>query len=288
MKILVIGGAGNVGSQVVKELLAHDLSIRVLVHTPEKANTIPEGVEVVIGDLLDPETLRSVFNNIDRVFMLLPVSPNETSLGLFALNGARSAGVKRIVYMSLQGIEEGKYIPHFGSKFAVEEGIKTSGIPYTILRPNSFYQNDSMRLKGPLLQQGVYLAPIGDVGLSRVDVGDIAEAAAIALTMDGHLGATYNLVGPDILTGQRTAEIWGKVLNKHIAYVGNDLDAWEKIMLQYMPAWWVYEYKILFDFYQKKGLKGTPADLERFTTLLGHPPRSFEDFAKEMAGIWKV
>ena len=108
--------------------------------------------------------------------------------------------------------------------------------PATILRPNNFYQNDYW-FKDVLLQHGVYPQPIGDVGLHRVDVRDIAEAAAVALTTSGHEGQTYDLVGPEAHTGESTAQAWARALGRPIVYGGNDLEAWEKQSLQYMPDW---------------------------------------------------
>ena len=286
MKILVLGGTGTVGSHVVHELLARDVDVRVLTRTAERAEGLPEGAEGVIGDLLEPETVRSVFRDTDGVFMLNPVSLTETSEGLMALNGIRSSGVKRLVYLSVHNVDAAPHLPHFGSKVAVEAAIKASDIPYTILRPNHFYQNDTL-FKDVLLQYGVYPQPIGDVGLSRVDVRDIADAAAAALTTGEHDGQTYNIVGPDMHTGQSTAEVWSQVLGKSIEYGGNDLDAWEQQFLQFMPAWMVFDFRLMFAFFQENGLKAAADDIERQTELTGHAPRSFEDFAREMAETWQ-
>ena len=287
MQILVIGGTGTVGTHVVRELLARKTHLLVLTRSAERAKGLPVGVEVVTGDLLDPGTVRSVFRGVDGVFLLNAVSTTETHEGLMAVNGARMSGVKRLVYMSVHNVEQALHLPHFGAKLPIEAVVKTSGIPYTILRPNNFFQNDYW-FRDAILRYGVYPQPIGNVGLSRVDVRDIAEAAAIALTTNGHEGQTYNLVGPHVHTGQSTAEVWSGVLGKTIAYGGNDLDTWERQSLAYLPAWLVFDFKLMYAFFQEKGLKATPADVDRQTRLLGHAPRRFEDFAMEMAGMWKA
>jgi uncharacterized protein YbjT (DUF2867 family) len=286
MRILVIGGTGTVGSQVVRELLARKAAVRVLTRSGDKAKGLPAGAEGVIGDLLDPGTVRSVFKGIDSVFMLLAVSATETHEGLMAVNGMRMAGVKRIAYMSVHNLDQALHLPHFGSKLPIETVLKTSGISYTILRANNFFQNDYL-FRDAMITHGVYPQPIGDVGLSRVDVRDIAEAAAIVLTTPGHEGQTYNLVGPDVHTGKSTAEVWGRALGKTIAYGGNDLDAWEQQSLQFLPAWMVFDFKLMYSFFQDKGLTSTQSDIERQTKLLGHSPRNFEDFAMETARLWK-
>ena len=128
---------------------------------------------------------------------------------------------------------------------------------------------------------------MGDVGLSRVDVRDIAEAAAIALTASGHERQTYDLAGPDAHTGESTARVWSKALGKPIQYGGNDLDAWEKQTLNYMPDWAAFDYRMMYAFFQQKGLKASNEAIDRLTTLLGHSPRSFEAFATETAAAWK-
>jgi uncharacterized protein YbjT (DUF2867 family) len=287
MKVLVIGGTGMVGSQTVKELLARNIDVRVLTRNEEKAKSLPEGVEAVVGDILDPKTVRSIFKGMDAAFMVNPVSTTETSEGLFAVNGARLAGLKRFVYMTIHNYEKAIYLPHFGSKLAIEAAIRDSGMEYTFLRPNNFFQNDNW-FKDPLLQHGVYAQPIGDTGISRVDVRDIAEAAAIALTTEGHNGEIYNLVGPEPMTGQRTAEIWSEALGTTITYGGNDLDTWEQQAAQFFPAWMAFDFRLMYEFFNKEGLKATSQDIERLTKLLGHAPRSFEDFAQEIAKEWKV
>jgi len=286
MNVLVIGGTGTVGSQVVRELLARNADVKILTRDAEKAKSLPAGAEAVVGDLLEPDTVRSIFNGMDGVFMLNAVSPTETHEGLLALNGMRMAGVKRLVYLSVQNADQAPHLPHFGSKLPIEMVIKESELAYTILRPNNFYQNDYW-FKDALLQHNVYPQPLGSAGLTRVDVRDIAEAAAIALTAKGHEGQTYNLVGPDAHTGESTAEVWSRVLGKKVAYAGDDLDAWEQQFLQYLPAWMVFDFKLMYEFFQKHGLKASKSDLERQTKLLGHPPRNFDDFARETAKMWQ-
>ncbi|MBC5991980.1 SDR family oxidoreductase [Pontibacter cellulosilyticus] len=287
MKILVIGGTGTVGSATVKELLARNAEVYVLTRDSEKATNMPEGVETVVGNILDPKTVRSAFTGMDAVFMANPVSTTETSEGLFAVNGARLAGLKKIVYMSIHDYDKALHLPHFGSKLSIEEAIKQSGIPYTFLRPNNFYQND-IWFKDALLHQGVYIQPIGDVGISRVDVRDIAEAAAITLTTTGHEGKAINVVGPKALTGQDTANMWSEALGIPVSYFGNDMDAWENMMVQFMPDWMVFDFRLMFEHFQKVGLKATPEDLEKLTALLGHAPRSFGDYTREAAAQWAV
>lgn len=285
MKILVTGGTGLVGSQVVRELASRGATVSVLTRDPAKAANLPAGVTAVQGNLLEVASIRRAFDGVDAVFLLNVVSPTESHEGLLSVCGLRRASVKRVVYLSVQNADEAAWLPHFGAKVGVEQAIRQSGIPFTILRPNNFFQND-VWYKDVLLGQGIYPQPLGDVGLSRVDVRDIAEAAAVTLTSSGHEGETYDVVGPDLHTGESTAQVWSRVLGKPIAYGGNDLDAWERQAVQMLPDWAAFDFREMYAFFQEQGLKATPEALARQTRLLGHAPRAFEAYAAETAAAW--
>jgi len=285
MNILVTGGTGTVGSAVVKELVARGADVRVLTRDPAKLKET-KGVTAVQGNLLEPATVRRVFDGVDGVFLLTAVAQTEASEALMAVTGMRLAKVPRVVYLSVHHADKAAWLPHFGAKVGVEEALKVSGIPSTILRPNNFYQNDYW-FKDVLLQYGVYPQPLGSAGVSRVDVRDIAEAAAIALTTKGHDGQSYDLVGPEAVTGASTAKSWSAALGKPIVYGGDDLDAWEKQQLQYSPDWTVFDFRYMYEHFQKHGLIASAEAIARQTRLLGHAPRAFDAFAKETAAAWR-
>ncbi len=285
MTHLVLGGTGTVGSRVVEELLERGEDVRVLTRSPEKAGGLPGEVEVVGGDLGDPSTLEGVFDGTDRLFLLNAVVPTELQEGLVALSEARRAGLRRIVYLSVQDAGRGPHIPHFAAKVALEEAVRRSGIPWTVLRPNNFFQNDVM-FRAALVEHGVYPQPIGGVGLSRVDVRDIARAAARALTGSGYEGAVYTLAGPEPLTGEDCARIWGEALGREVRYAGDDLDAWEEQALEMLPAWMVYDFRLMYGMFQEEGLAATPGQLEETREILGREPTPFRAWAEETAADW--
>ncbi len=132
----------------------------------------------------------------------------------------------------------------------------------------------------------MYPQPIGGVGLSRVDTRDIGDAAVRALTEGSHAGRTYALAGPDVLTGEDCAARFSAALGRRIAYAGDDLSAWARAMKPYLPAWAIFDYALMYDMFQRKGLKATPAQLEETRTIVGHAPRSFDAFVRETAAAW--
>ena len=200
MKILVTGGTGHVGAAVVQELQKRKADIRLLVR--KEGTPTPAGVEVAIGDLLDPVSVRKAMEGVDKLYLLNAVLPDELTQGLIAYGLAKKLKLSHVVYHSVFRVEHFKDVPHFASKLAIESALREFDVPFTVIRPNYFIQNDAS-LKDPLTKAGIYPTPLGKVGVSAVDIRDIAEATAIVLTSDAHKGKTYNLNGPEIVSGPK-------------------------------------------------------------------------------------
>ena len=282
MSYLILGGTGTVGSQVVKVLRDRGDSVRVVTRSPEK---LDEGVEAVEADMTDPASFEGKFSGSSALFLLNPVSQTELQEGLFALEEAKRAGMEHIVYLSVQDVQKGPHLPHFASKIAMEAALHKSGIDYTVLRPSNFYQNDYW-FQEAIVEHGVYPQPLGSIGVSRVDVRDIAEAAANAFHDHAHRNETYALVGPEPLTGPDCARIWGEALDREIAYGGDDLDAWEEQAKEMLPAWMVYDFRLMYEVFQEQGLAATRRQLDETRAVLHGEPRSFSDFAEETSEQW--
>ena len=282
-KIVVIGGTGTVGSQTVQELLKRGTQVKVMTRSADRIASLPRGIEGVVGSMLQPESLPSVFAGADRLFLITPLDRDETAQGIDAVDAAVAAGVRRIVYLSVHQADKALTIPHFVSKLPVEGAIRASGVEYTILRPNNFYQNDLAVLDA--IRNGIYPQPVGSVGLHRVDVRDIAEAAAIAATQPGHAGRTYSLVGPRAWTGAQIAETLTRHLGKPVSYIGDDLKAWSAQMRAFMPGWLVRDLEIMFQHFLTAGLLATQAEIDDLTAMLGHAPRSYEAFIRKVLPV---
>lgn len=285
MKILVTGSTGKVGSVVLKELVKRGAQVRVLVRK-EPSGSTDDYVEVAVGDLLDPVSVEKAMADVDKLYLLNAVTPDELTQGLIAYDLAKKHKLKQVVYHSVFRVEHFKDVPHFASKLGIENALKEYDVPYTIIRPNYFHQNDEA-MKPLLTGPGLYPVPLGANGVSSVDIRDIAEAAAIALTNEGHLGKTYNLNGPDVLSGPMAASIWSKLLDKEIKYPGEDMDGFEEQMRQKAPSWSAFDVRMMFQGYLERGFVAEAGDLRTLTQLLGHPPRRYEDFARETAEKWK-
>jgi uncharacterized protein YbjT (DUF2867 family) len=286
MTILITGASGTVGRQVVQQLTERGAAVRALVRDPSKT-TFPAGVEVVQGDLLDVEALRRALAGVSTLFMLNGVVPDEFTQALITLNLARDAGIERIVYLSVIHSDRYLNVPHFAGKFGVERMLEQMGFGPTILRPAYFMQNE-LTIKDVVLGHGVYPMPIGGKGLAMIDARDIAEIAAIELLRRDQAPGTLplsriNLVGPDTLTGADIAGIWSSVLGRPITYGGDDSAGFEKNLLNFMPGWMAYDMRLMSERFQTDGMIPEAGDVERLTTLLGRPLRSYRDFASEIS-----
>lgn len=285
MTILVTGATGTVGGQVIEQLIKRGANVRALVRDPSKAS-FPADVEVIQGDLLDVDSLRSAFSGVSTLFLLNAVVAEEYTQALIALNVAREAGIERIVYLSVIHSDRYVNVPHFAGKYGVERMIEQMGLNATILRPAYFISND-LTIKDVVTGYGIYPMPIGGKGLAMVDTHDIAEVAAIELILREQSAVPLpldriNVVGPDTLTGEDVAAIWTQVLGRPIAYPGDDTAGFEKNLRQFMPSWMAFDMRLMSERFLTEGMVPETGDVERLTALLGRPLRSYRDFVSEI------
>lgn len=286
MTILVTGATGRVGRHVVDELIARDADVRVLVRDPAKAK-FPSSVDVVQGDMLDIDALRQAFNGVRTLFLLNAVAGDEFTQAIIALNIAREAGVKRVVYLSVFDADRAVNVPHFAVKFGAERMLETMGFSATILRPAYFIDNDVM-IKDVIFNYGVYPMPIGSKGVAMVDARDIAGVAASELVRrdrasDKLPNEIINLVGSDTLTGNELAAIWSETLGRPVIYGGDDPAGFEQNLANIMPRWMAYEMRLMAERYVSDGMVPNAGDVERLTRILGRPLHSYREFASQLA-----
>lgn len=287
MTILVTGATGRVGSQVIQQLLKRGAKVRALVRDPFNA-TFPAEVDVVQGEMLDIDSLRSAFDGVSTFFLLNAVAPDEFTQALLALNIAREAGVERVVYLSVLHADRFVNVPHFAVKSGAERMIMQMGFSATILRPAYFIDNEIM-VREAIFDHGVYPMPIGGKGIAMIDTQDIAEVAAIELMRhdqaDSRLTVeTVNLVGPDTLTGSDISEIWTDVLKRPVIYGGDDPSGFEQNMANFMPKWMAYEMRLMAQRYVSDGMIPEAGDVERLTQILGRELHTYRGFASRLAG----
>ena len=286
MTMLVTGATGTIGRHVIDQLVQRGASVRALVRDPAKAD-FPAGVDVVKGDLMDPDSLRGAFAGTSALFLLNAVTPDEFTQALIALNLAREAGIEHVVYLSVLHSDRYLNVPHFAGKFGVERMLEQMGFSATILRP-AYFMNNELTIRDTVLACGVYPMPIGARGLAMVDPRDIGEIAAIELLRRANADGPQaieriNLVGPDTLTGTDAAAIWSAVLGRPIAYAGDDTAGFEQNLRNVMPGWMAYDMRLMAERFLSDGMLPEAGDVARLTTMLGRPLRNYRDYVAAIA-----
>jgi uncharacterized protein YbjT (DUF2867 family) len=289
MTIVITGSTGTIGSQVLQRLVGQGAQIRALVRDDSSKSKIPTGVEPVLGDMTDIASMRMALKGVDTVFLLNAVAADEVTQALATLDLAREAGIQRIVYFSVLNSALFDDVPHFAGKYLVERVIDAQAIPATVLRPAYFMQNDLMFRDA--LKAGIYPQPIGGVGVTMVDIRDIADAAVAELlrrerTPHPLPRTTIELVGPDTLTGAAIAAIWASALRHDVRYGGDDLVAFESQAAGMMPSWMAHDFRLMLRGFHRFGLIPGKDSRATFEALIGHPSRSYHAFAQEAAANW--
>jgi uncharacterized protein YbjT (DUF2867 family) len=205
------------------------------------------------------------------------------------LDGAATTGVKRVVLLSVYGVDQA---PPENPLRGIELAVESSGVPYTILRPGAFMQNFSEGLRwdetlaARIRERDEVVGPGGDGVVSYVASEDIAAVAAVALTVDGHAGKAYAPLGPEPLTLTQVADHISWVAGRPIRYVETDHTPVRDALLAIGTPLETAEHNSqLHAFAFRSGVFGAIND--DILTATGRPPVSFGEFAVGAAAAWR-
>lgn len=217
MKIGITGATGQLGRLVVEQLKQRVAAenLVALVRSPEKAADL--GIAATVFDYDKPETLSDGLSSIEH---LLLISGNEVGQRKIqhqrVIEAARQAGVKWIVYTSLLHAETST-LSLAAEHVETEALLRASGIPYTILRNGWYTENYTGSVPGAL-KAGAFVGSAGDGKISSAARADYAEAAAVVLSSEGHIGKVYELAGDEAYTLRDLAAEISKQTGKNIPY----------------------------------------------------------------------
>lgn len=214
--ILVIGTLGNVGAEVAKQVLARGGKVRAAdMDVSKLKERFGESVEAVRFDFTDPSTFEKTFQGVKRMFYMRP--PHITNIQrdmVPSMDAAKRAGVTHVVFLSLIGIEQAKYVPHY----KVETYLKEINLQTTFLRCSFFMQNLNTTHRKEIKERNEIFVPVGKAKTAFVDARDIGAVAAVTLLEDGHAGRNYDLTGGEKLNYWQAAEVMSVVLGRKITY----------------------------------------------------------------------
>jgi uncharacterized protein YbjT (DUF2867 family) len=284
-KVLVTGATGNVGSQVVRELRGHGASIRALVRDPDRAAEKLGGVELAAGDFSDTASLRRALEGVEHIFLTSADGPQKVEHETAVIDAATAAGVPLIVKLSTIGAEVGSLLPPFDWHGRIEEHLRRSAVSAVILR-SSFYMSNLLTSAEAIRHTGKLFAPADKARIAMVNPRDVAAVAAVVLTTDGHEGQAYELTGPEAITCERIAEELSAATGRPVEFVDVPEEAARQGFVEAgMPTWLVEHLIELFRIIRQGALEWTT---DTVRVLTGREPRSFAEFAREHAGLFRA
>jgi uncharacterized protein YbjT (DUF2867 family) len=282
MTYLVIGATGNVGGELVPQLLQQGHKVRALVRDASRAERLPVGTGIAVGDLDDAESLTAAARGVDGVFYM-QLAPLPAQAG-YMVQAAKAAGVSKIVLLSSLGTVLHP-LPVIGARIAArDEVFRQSGLDVTYLRANGLMSNalwwvTSIRDEGRVLDA----TDPGRQGV--VDPYDVARIGALALTQDGHAGRGYILNGPQALTAREQAETLAEVLGRAIEFVPVTPREFARRSVEHgTPAEMASAIQNLNELF-RADRAGVLAD--DITNLTGVAPRTFREWAERHADAFK-
>ena len=277
LSVLVTGATGQQGGAVTRALLKKGHKVRALTRKPDSAGALTLkklGAELAVGNFDDRDSLVRAMTGVDAVFIMsTPFEAGmetETRQGITAVDAAKAAGVKHVVYTSVSDADRKTGIPHFDSKYVVEQHLIKAGVPYTIIAPAFFQEN----LFGPLFGQGfkqgvVAMAMPPKRPLQQISVDEIGAFDALVLERrDAFLGKRINIASNE-LTGEQLTEVFSRASGKPFRYVELPI-----AQLRAMSE----DVALMFEWFDKVGYSADIAALRRDYPEVGW--RSFEDWAR--------
>ena len=275
--ILVTGATGNIGSELVKLLVAKGLPVRVISRDENKVSHLDPAVQRVIGDRHDRSVVRKAAQGADKVFMLAVLFDKNHEADRLLVEEAKQAGAGQIVVISSGTVRiEGNAIGRLHRE--KEELIEQSGIPWTFLRSGGFMSN-SLQWADTIKSQSKVFNPTGKGKTAPISPYDIAGVAAVALTCPGHEGKAYDLTGAELVSTPEQVEILSKVIGKPIDCVDIPVEvATERAIASGLPEAVVKSLAELWVQVRKESYTFQTNEVERLT---GQPAQTFETWCRE-------
>lgn len=274
------------GTALVRKLSAKGVPLRALVRNAAKAAEIAAlpNVEIAIADMAKPETLPAALAGVDRAMLNSSADPAMVEVQSNFIAAAAKAGVRHVVKLS--GI-----MPELDSPFRfarmhgeIEKRLEASGMAFTHLRAGEFMPS-YFRQVPMILAKGALFLPMENQRIASIDIGDLAEIAALVLTNPGHEGKIYPLTGPEALTMTEVAERLSAATGKTIKYINVPPEDVRKAQLAAgVPPYIADALAELFA-ERRKGKESQVWPVAQ--TLLGRRPTSFAEFAARNAAIFR-
>lgn len=279
-KIFVTGAPGNVGSPLVKKLIELGADFRIGAYDVDAARKqFGDAVEIVKFDFLDPATF--AFDGCKRLFLVRPPALADVKNDIApALEAAKQAGVAHIIFLSIQGVENNRVVPHY----KIEQYILGMGLQYTFLRASFFMQNLSTTHRSEIRDEHQIVVPVGKARTSFIDARDIAAVAVETLTTDQHRNEALTLTGGEALNYYDVARIMSRVLPQDVSYANPSMlrFLWRQLSSG-KNLGYALVVTALYTITRFGNAKQVTDDVRQ---VLGREPIKFEQFVRDYHDCW--
>lgn len=276
--ILLTGVTGKTGGETAKQLLAKGVKFRAVVRNEAKAADLKAaGVDLAVGDIADPAVVKRALQGVQAALLILPNGKTQQANEQQFTDLAKAAGVRHLIKMSsMEAVAHAK-TPIPKAHWAVEEYIRASGVPWTMVKPNFFMQN-LLASAASIKTNKKFSLPMGDGTTGMADIRDIASVCVEVLTGKGHTGKSYEITGPEVLTFHQVAERFSEVLGTKIEYVPMPMEQFRERMKNILEPWHLDAVSQLFREIAEIGLDHTT---DTFRKLIGREPISLTRFIQD-------
>ena len=280
--ILITGASGNVGREVLRQAVLAGQRVRAAYQVVKQAS-VPDGVKAVVVDFNQPQTLQAALAGVEKVFLVGPPTDQLIPLERRAVDVIARSQVRHLVKLSAMGGRDAIFPRQHAES---EDYIRSTGIPYTFLRPNGFMQN-LVNYSAPSIRTiGKFYGSEGDGRVSIIDIRDVAAVAVKALSEDGHAGKTYTLTGPEALSNSQVARKMSEVLGREVQFVNLPPDDLKTALVSAGVSEWNAGALIdLQRLYREGKASSVTDDVKR---ILGREPRSLTQFLMENRGAFEA
>ncbi|MGL6260326.1 SDR family oxidoreductase [Vibrio sp. WXL210] len=283
MTILVLGATGNTGSEVVKQLGALGADFKVMIRNQAGAKALGLSQQQVrFGNYDDVNSLIAAMEGVESIYLSMAIHQDNALWVENVLSAMKASGAQHLVKLSGMGAttDAGSHI--IRTHALTDEMVKASGVDYTLVQPNSFYQNLFGSLES-IKATGQFYLPMGNAKQSVVDIRDVAGVVVASLTQPQHRNKTYQLSGPEPLTFAEQANILSLAAGKPIEYIAVSRQAAiDGMKAAGLNDWLAEQLGEILDWFAQGHYAYVTNDVE---VVLGRPARRFEAFADEFARL---